>query len=132
VSTLNFPEKLDFILIDGATLLLRARAPPETWTTRLEPFGRLETAVVDHFYWLVIIFSTSCPKYEQPAEWLAFGCPNNSDPRCDRFAKKEQNGTGKCTLVHGGATDRFRAERACARAGRRTPHAVSTPVNPHD
>jgi hypothetical protein len=67
VSTLNFPEKLDFILIDGATLLLRARAPPETWTTRLEPFGRLETAVVDHFYWLVIIFSTSCPKYEQPA-----------------------------------------------------------------
>jgi hypothetical protein len=30
-----FPEKLDLILIDGATLLVRARAPPETWTTRL-------------------------------------------------------------------------------------------------
>ena len=35
VSTL-FPRKiLDLILIDGATLLVRARAPPETWTTRL-------------------------------------------------------------------------------------------------
>jgi hypothetical protein len=30
-----FPENLDLILIDGATLLVRARAPPETWTTRL-------------------------------------------------------------------------------------------------
>src|SRR3954447_20157049 len=35
-----FPERLDFILIDGATLLVRARAPPETWTTRLKPCGR--------------------------------------------------------------------------------------------
>jgi hypothetical protein len=26
---------LDLILIDGATLLVRARAPPETWTTKL-------------------------------------------------------------------------------------------------
>jgi hypothetical protein len=34
VSTL-FPRKLDLILIDGLTLLVRARAPPETWTTRL-------------------------------------------------------------------------------------------------
>jgi hypothetical protein len=34
-----FPEKLDLILIDGATLLVRAWAPPETWTTRLEPCG---------------------------------------------------------------------------------------------
>jgi hypothetical protein len=31
-----FPEKLDLILIDGATLLVRAWAPPETWTTRLD------------------------------------------------------------------------------------------------
>jgi hypothetical protein len=30
-----FPENLDLILIDGATLLVRARAPPETWTTKL-------------------------------------------------------------------------------------------------
>jgi hypothetical protein len=29
-----FPEYLDLSLIDGATLLVRARAPPETWTTR--------------------------------------------------------------------------------------------------
>jgi AraC-like DNA-binding protein len=34
-----FPECLDLSLIDGATLLVRARAPPETWTTRREPFG---------------------------------------------------------------------------------------------
>jgi hypothetical protein len=27
---------LDLILMDGATLLVRARAPPETWTTRLK------------------------------------------------------------------------------------------------
>jgi hypothetical protein len=36
-----FPENLDLILIDGTTLLLRARAPPETWTTRLEPLGKV-------------------------------------------------------------------------------------------
>jgi hypothetical protein len=30
---------LDLILVDGATLLVRARAPPETWTTRLQPYG---------------------------------------------------------------------------------------------
>jgi hypothetical protein len=30
------PQRLDLILIDGATLLVRARAPPETWTTRLQ------------------------------------------------------------------------------------------------
>jgi hypothetical protein len=31
------PKNLDLILIDGATLLVRVRAPPETWTTRLQP-----------------------------------------------------------------------------------------------
>jgi hypothetical protein len=31
-----FPDNLDLILMDGATLLVRARAPPETWTTRLK------------------------------------------------------------------------------------------------
>jgi len=30
---------MDLILIDGATLLVRVRAPPETWTTRLRPSG---------------------------------------------------------------------------------------------
>jgi hypothetical protein len=35
VSTLNFPENLDLILIIEATLLVRVRAPPETWTTKL-------------------------------------------------------------------------------------------------
>jgi hypothetical protein len=37
-----FPENLDLILIDGATLLVRARAPPETWTIKLQPYGRPE------------------------------------------------------------------------------------------
>jgi hypothetical protein len=35
VSTLNFLENLDLILIIEATLLVRVRAPPETWTTKL-------------------------------------------------------------------------------------------------
>jgi hypothetical protein len=33
------PQNLDLILAGGVTLLLRVRAPPETWTTRLKPFG---------------------------------------------------------------------------------------------
>jgi hypothetical protein len=35
VSTLNFLENVDLILIVEATLLVRVRAPPETWTTKL-------------------------------------------------------------------------------------------------
>jgi hypothetical protein len=38
VSTL-FPANIDLILIGGATLLVRVRVPPETWTTRLAPCG---------------------------------------------------------------------------------------------
>src|SRR6266550_760531 len=63
-----FPENLDLILIDGATLLVRARAPPETWTTRLEPCGQPEPALVDHLFRLVIIFSNDCSKFEQSAK----------------------------------------------------------------
>ena len=37
-----FLENLGLILIDEATLLVRVRAPPETWTTRLQPFGQPE------------------------------------------------------------------------------------------
>jgi hypothetical protein len=44
VSTL-FPRMLDLSLLDGATLLVRARAPPETWTTRREPFGQSEDRI---------------------------------------------------------------------------------------
>jgi hypothetical protein len=40
VSTL-FPQILDLSLIYGATLLVRVRAPPETWTTRLVLADRL-------------------------------------------------------------------------------------------
>jgi hypothetical protein len=53
------------ILIDGATLLVRARAPPETWTTRLRPCGQPEPAVVDHLFRLVINFGNDCSKFEQ-------------------------------------------------------------------
>jgi hypothetical protein len=60
-----FPEKLDLILIDGATLLVRVRAPPETWTTRLRPCGQPERVLVDHFFDLVINFSNDCSKFEQ-------------------------------------------------------------------
>jgi hypothetical protein len=60
-----FPENLDLILMDGATLLVRARAPPETWTTRLKPCGSPEPALLDHLFPLVIIFSNDCSKFEQ-------------------------------------------------------------------
>jgi hypothetical protein len=63
-----FPENLDLILIGGATLLVRARAPPETWTTRLQPCGQPEPALVDYLFDLVIIFSNDCSKFEQSAK----------------------------------------------------------------
>jgi hypothetical protein len=63
-----FPENLDLLLIDGATLLMRARAPPETWTTRLRPFGQPEVVLVDHLFLLVTIFSNDCSKFEQSAK----------------------------------------------------------------
>jgi hypothetical protein len=45
VSTLNFLENVDLILIVEATLLVRVRAPPETWTTKLEPLGQPEVEI---------------------------------------------------------------------------------------
>src|ERR1700710_983734 len=59
------PQILDLILIGGATLLVRARVPPETWTTRLQPFGQPERALVDLLFRLVINFSNDCSKFEQ-------------------------------------------------------------------
>jgi len=68
VSTL-FPRKiLDLILIAGLTLLVRARAPPETWTTRLQPSGQSEPALLDHLFRLVTNFSNDCSKFEQLAK----------------------------------------------------------------
>jgi hypothetical protein len=72
VSTLNFPETLDLILMIEATLLVRVRAPPETWTTRLEPFGQPEPALLDHLIRLVTIFSNVCSKFQQSAKRLRF------------------------------------------------------------
>jgi hypothetical protein len=68
VSTLFFPENLDLLLIDGVTLLVRVRAPPETWTTRLEPLGQPERVLVDHLFRLVTIFGNDCSKFEQFAK----------------------------------------------------------------
>ena len=62
------PQNLDLILIDGATLLVRARAPPETWTTRPQPYGQPEPALVDHLFRFVINFSNDCSKLEQSAK----------------------------------------------------------------
>ena len=68
VSTLNFLENLDLILIVEATLLVRVRVPPETWTTKLEPLGQPEVAVVDHLFPLVTIFSNVCSKFQHSAK----------------------------------------------------------------
>jgi len=57
-------------LIDEATLLVRVRAPPETWTTRLQPLGQPEPARVDYLFRLVTIFSNDCSKFTQSAKWL--------------------------------------------------------------
>jgi len=56
------------ILIDEATLLVRVRAPPETWTTRLQPLGQPEPALVDYLSSLVTIFSNDCSKFQQSAK----------------------------------------------------------------
>jgi hypothetical protein len=68
VSTLNFLENFDLILIIEATLLVRVRAPPETWTTKLEPLGQPELELVDHLFLLVTIFSNLCSKFQQSAK----------------------------------------------------------------
>jgi hypothetical protein len=68
VSTLNFLANVDLILIVEATLLVRVRAPPETWTTKLEPLGQPEVGLVDHLFRLVTIFSNDCSKFQQSAK----------------------------------------------------------------
>jgi hypothetical protein len=68
VSTLNFLANVDLILIVEATLLMRVRAPPETWTTKLEPLGQPELGLVDHLFRLVTIFGNVCSKFQQSAK----------------------------------------------------------------
>jgi hypothetical protein len=68
VSTLNFLENLDLILIVEATLLVRVRAPPETWTTRLGPLGQPEPELVDHLVRLVTFCSNDCSKFQRSAQ----------------------------------------------------------------
>ena len=68
VSTLNFLENVDLILIVEATLLVRVRAPPETWTTKLKPLGQPEVELVDHLFLLVTIFGNVCSKFQHSAK----------------------------------------------------------------
>jgi hypothetical protein len=63
-----FPRKVGFDLFDEATLLVRVRAPPETWTTKLEPLGQPEIELVDHLFHLVTIFSNLCSKFQHSAK----------------------------------------------------------------
>jgi hypothetical protein len=63
-----FPRKVGFDLVDEATLLVRVRAPPETWTTKLEPLGQPEPELVDHLFRLVTIFSNDCSKFQHSAK----------------------------------------------------------------
>jgi hypothetical protein len=63
-----FLANLDLILIDEATLLVRVRAPPETWTTKLEPLGQPELEFVDDLFCLVTIFSNLCSKFQHSAK----------------------------------------------------------------
>jgi hypothetical protein len=67
VSTL-FARNLDLILVGGATLLVRARAPPETWTTRRWSYDLSAPIFVDQIFALVIIFGNECSKLEQFAK----------------------------------------------------------------
>jgi hypothetical protein len=64
VSTL-FARNLDLIFVGGATLLVRARAPPETWTTRRWSHDLPAPIFVDQIFALVIIFGNECSKLEQ-------------------------------------------------------------------
>jgi hypothetical protein len=68
VSTLCKPACSDLILFGGLTLLLRARAPPETWTTRLRRVRQPEPEVVDDLFTLVILFGNDCSKFAQFAK----------------------------------------------------------------
>jgi len=68
VSTLNFLAKVGFDLIDEATLLVRVRAPPETWTTKLDPLGQPEPELVDDLFRLVTIFGNDCSKFQHSAK----------------------------------------------------------------
>ena len=70
MSTLVFLEDFDLILMTEATLLVRVRAPPETWTTRLGPLGQPEPALLDHLVRLVTIFSNDCSKLQQSEKRL--------------------------------------------------------------
>jgi hypothetical protein len=62
VSTL-FPAIAGLILKQDGAALLRARVPPETWTTRRRLSGRrLRDELLDHYFRRVTFFSNECSK----------------------------------------------------------------------
>jgi hypothetical protein len=63
-----FPECFDLSLIDGATLLVRARAPPETWTTRRNLSVSLRIELVADLFGLVTIFGNDCSNLRHSAK----------------------------------------------------------------
>jgi hypothetical protein len=62
------PQNSDLILIDGATLLVRARVPPETWTTKLSLSASLNLPdkawlwLCHHFKQRLIEIRATCQK----------------------------------------------------------------------
>jgi len=56
---------LDLILIDGATLLVRARGSSRDLDHQTWPSGQPEALVVDDLFRLVTIFSNDCSKFKQ-------------------------------------------------------------------
>jgi len=69
--------KSDLSLLGGATLLLRVRVPPETWTTRLLPCGSSELSLVADLFLLVTFFGNECSKFRRfPKRMIFCGFPS--------------------------------------------------------
>jgi hypothetical protein len=64
VSTL-LSRKFDLILFGGATLLVRVRVPPETWTIRPVLSASLRLQLLDHPVRFVINFGNDCSNFAQ-------------------------------------------------------------------
>jgi hypothetical protein len=67
MSTL-FPEKFGFDLDKRGDAACARQGSSRDLTTRLQPFGQPEPALVDHLFRLVINFSNDCSKFEQYAK----------------------------------------------------------------
>jgi hypothetical protein len=59
----------------GDAAFLRARVPPETWTTRPLPCGEPDAKFVDHLSCVVTIFSNECSNFMQFEKRLEIAHP---------------------------------------------------------